>query len=604
MCHRHRCDTVAQYQGVMEMRFLFIDFEVFVEDWLCVIIDPIDDDMQIIINNAERLKKFYEANRDALWIGYNILRYDQYIFKGAMLGMNVKRINDMIIREEIAGYRISSAFQDIPMNIYDLMEKDDKSLKLYEGMMGINIKESDVSFNIGRKLTYKELYEVVKYCIHDVKSTIKVFEAKEKLDDFEARVTLLKAMKLPVSDLAKTKAQLAAKILHARRREYYDEFNILIPTNIRIKRYGKVVDWFTSLENRDYDKNLEIMVADVPHVFAWGGVHGARRNYVKSGYFINMDVASLYPAIMLEYGLLSRSCEGDRFRDIVNLRLKLKKEGNPMQKSLKIVINGTYGASKDRMSKLYDPRQANNVCIHGQLLLLDLLERMEEVGAEIVQTNTDGILIRMPNWYEGGKEQFRKDVEATAKEWEQRTHLVLEFDEFIKVVQGDVNNYLAVPTGDLFKPNGEYRGKIKGAYLKKLNTLEYDLAIVNKALFKYCLDGTPVRQTIMKGDRLKDFQMVKKISNKYTGLYYGGKPLNERCIRMFATKEMSGMTITKRSKETGKLAKLEGSPTKAVIINEDVNGLSIPDWLDREWYIRLAERRMVKFLNPKEGAMF
>jgi hypothetical protein len=40
--------------------------------------------------------------------------------------------------------------------------------------------------------------------------------------------------------------------------------------------------------------------------------------------------------------------------------------------------NGTYGAMKDKHNSLYDPRQANNVCVAGQLLLLDLIEKLED----------------------------------------------------------------------------------------------------------------------------------------------------------------------------------------------------------------------------------
>mgnify|MGYP002508571603 CR=1 FL=1 len=49
---------------------------------------------------------------------------------------------------------------------------------------------------------------------------------------------------------------------------------------------------------------------------------------------------------------------------------------------------------KDRHNALYDPRQANNVCVGGQLLLLDLIERLED-HCDIIQSNTDGILIKL-----------------------------------------------------------------------------------------------------------------------------------------------------------------------------------------------------------------
>ena len=49
---------------------------------------------------------------------------------------------------------------------------------------------------------------------------------------------------------------------------------------------------------------------------------------------------------------------------------------------------------KDKYNGLYDPRQANNVCIAGMLLLLDFNRKLE-AHCEIIQSNTDGILIKM-----------------------------------------------------------------------------------------------------------------------------------------------------------------------------------------------------------------
>ena len=51
------------------------------------------------------------------------------------------------------------------------------------------------------------------------------------------------------------------------------------------------MEWFKNPKNKDYDKSLEIDIAGVPHTFAWGGLHGASKNYNGCGYFVNVDVA-------------------------------------------------------------------------------------------------------------------------------------------------------------------------------------------------------------------------------------------------------------------------------------------------------------------------
>lgn len=559
---------------------LFYDFEVFSHDWLVIFIDPSKRKETVIVNDRELLTSFYEVHKDDIWAGFNSRHYDQYILKAILLGMNPKMVNDKIIIDGIDGWRISDAFREIPLNNYDVMTGVDRGLKYFEGSLGNSIEESSVPFDIDRKLTDSEIEETIKYCRHDVEETIEVF--MERISDFNAQLGLLQMFDLPLSEISRTKVQLSARILEASKRSYDDEFEIDFPSTMRIQKYQSVVDWYKNPENLDYSKSLDIEVAGVPHSFGWGGVHGAIKNYEGEGHFINMDVASLYPSLMINYDLLSRSCKPEKFKDIVDTRLRYKAEKNPLQAPLKIVINGTYGASKDKFNPLYDPRQANRVCIYGQLLLLDLIEHLEPV-CEIIQSNTDGVLVKL-------KDSSQKSfdlVDDIAYEWEQRTGLVLEFDEFSKVIQKDVNNYIIVA------PDGDW--KSKGAYVKKLSSLDYDLAIVNKALSEYLVNGTPIEKTINECNDLKQFQLVKKVGMKYLGIYHGEKLLAEKCVRCFASKNKRDGGLQKLHRETGRFAKIEGTPLNARLINTDINGMTCPAWLDKNWYIEMARKRANDF---------
>ena len=150
------------------------------------------------------------------------------------------------------------------------------------------------------------------------------------------------------------------------------------------------------------------------------------------------------------------------------------------------------------------------------MLLLDLIEKLEP-HCQLIQSNTDGILIRMPDGKDPNK--WYELIDDLSYEWEKRTGLILEFDEYVKVFQKDVNNYIVVSA------DGKY--KSKGAYVKKLSDLDYgDFPIVNKSLVEYMVKGVPVEQTINQCDQLKEFQMVTKIGGKYKHLLHGGKILN------------------------------------------------------------------------------
>lgn len=569
---------------------LFYDFEVFKKDWLVVAIDMVKREEHIIVNDKKQLEQLYNDNKNNIWIGFNSRHYDQYIFKGILAGFNPKEINDFIIVKKEQGWKFSNLLRNFPLNNYDVMTRTDRGLKTFEGFMGNDIRESSVPFDIDRKLTPEEIDETIKYCRHDVEQTIEVF--LQRKSDFEAQMLLLKMFNLPLSDISKTKVQLSAKILDAKKpiEAYDDEFDISFPETMKIKKYINVVNWYKNPENLCYfdpvgnKKQYIVNVAGIPTTFGWGGVHGAREKYSSEGYFINMDVASLYPSLMIQYNLHSRSCNPEKFNDIVNTRLQYKAEKNPLQATLKIVINGTYGAMKDKNNPLYDPRPANNVCVYGQLLLLDLMEHLENY-CEIIQCNTDGILIKMPT--DQKEEAWYQLIDDIAYEWEKRTGLQLEFDEYRKVYQKDVNNYVIVDG------NGNY--KSKGAYVKKLNNLDYDLPIVNKAMIDYIVRGIPVEYTILHCNDLKEFQQVKKISGKYKYILHGSKKLVEKCIRCFASIDESDCGLVKIHAKTHRAAKIENTPEHCFLMNNCVNNCNVINKLNKRWYIELAEKRLKDF---------
>ncbi len=579
---------------------LFYDFEVFKYDWLVVIIDMTEKKEHVIINDQAALEAIHKAHINDIWVGFNSLHYDQYILKGILCGFDPKRINDFIIVKNNPGWKFSSLLRNVPLINYDVMLNLDRGLKWFEGSMGNNIKESSVPFDIDRKLTQEELDETVKYCRHDVEQTIEIF--LQRKEEFDGRMGLVKlacaGQGLDLNLLSKTKPQLSAIILNATKvPDRGDEFDIDFPSTMNIRKYTNVVDWYKDPENRKYyiivpgrkkaqQNKLETMVAGVPHTFAWGGVHGAREHYHARGYFLNMDVASLYPSLMIKYNLHSRNiADPQKFVDIYHQRLELKKKKDPLQAVLKIVLNSTYGVMKDKNNALYDPLQANRVCVYGQLLLLDLIEHLES-RCEIIQSNTDGVLVKMPDGL--NEDEWFDWVDDVAFEWEQRTGLQLEFDEYREVFQKDVNNYIVIAE------DGHY--KSKGAYVKELSNLDNgDFPIINKALTEYMVHGTPIETTIFGCDELKPFQMVAKITSLYDCILHGNKKIKEKCIRVFASNSSADAGVQKVSIRTGRPEKIANSPDHCFLFNDEVNGVKCPAKLNKQWYVDTAQERLKGF---------
>lgn len=568
----------------------FYDFEVFKHDWMVVVINPVTHDERVIINDVDALTALYEGHKRDIWVGYNNLHYDQFIFKGILCGFDPKAINDFIIVEGHKGWQYSSLLRKVYMVNYDVFHpRTDRGLKTHEAYLGNDICETTVPFDIDRKLTDAEIAETVKYCRHDVEQTIEVF--MQRKSEFDARMDLLKMFDLPLVYLGKTDAQLTAIILGAERpaRPRDDEFDIMPLPCLDLGPYDFIRSWYLNPANQDYSATLDFDIAGCPHKCAWGGLHGAIAQYAGEGYFINVDVESYYPAEMIAHELLSRNVrDPSKFKGIRDHRIELKHAKDPRQKALKLVINGTFGASKDKFNALYDPRQANMVCVNGQLMLIDLMHKLvRDVGAEIIQSNTDGVLIRMPDGFGGGPDAFYDRVDDVAYEWEHRTGMGLEFDEFTRVYQKDVNNYVLVAADGSMKT--------KGAYVKKLGPLDYDLAVVNKALVEFMVHGVPVEDTIAADDDLIDYQRVVKVSGKYKYGVHGHERLTDRCFRVFAsTRESDGM-IGRVKAGKAKPEKFGNTSEHSFIDNGDVHGKKCPSHLDKAWYIQLAKTRLAQF---------
>lgn len=596
------------------------DFECYSRiNWWCVTFINYQDRNNIItiINNRQLLIQFYELHKDEIFVSYNGRQYDTGIFKGILDGMNVGYVNDKLIKEGKKPFQVVKNHKNYPLNDYDAILKD-KSLKQLEAFMGDDIRETEVDFNIDRPLTEAEIEQTKIYNIHDVSELLKVLDAC--WNDFEGQLDIIELYGLDMSYFTKTKVQLAAKILNAvDQHTMDDEFDICLPDTIRLSdKYKFIPEWYMNPKNWRYKEHLHseddqhnnqltCIVAGIPHVFAWGGCHGADdKQSIFEGIILHADVSSMYPTTDIEYNLLSRKFKNpDDFRMMRDFRLKLKAEGNSKNKALKPMINGIYGASKDRNGAIYDPLMANLTCIFGQMFILDLIDKLEPY-CRLLQTNTDGIFVLCES-----EEQKNKVIEITHYVGE-RLRMEFEIDEYTKLIQKDVNNYIAI------MKNGEV--ECKGSMVKYNNPIDNDLPILNDAVRNYLAYDIPIEKTINECDELIKFQKVIKLSSKYKEVWYGaalsGKSkdgsvkisgidrelLKNKVHRVFASNRPSDGSIYKLKIEKGvkSYEKFANTPDHLFIDNEDIHAKSIPTYLDREYYINEAKKRVSMFLTKDE----
>ncbi len=557
-----------------------IDFEVFKYDWLVVIINPIEKTITKIVNDVQVLERYFNDHSQEIWIGYNNRRYDQYIMKAILLDMNPKEVNDWIIVDNRPGWQYSSLFNKIDMINFDTMLRMDTGLKSLEAFMGNDIRETSVPFDIDRKLTKEEIEQTFFYCTHDVEQTIEVWLARKA--EYDAAMGLVKIFNLPLSYMGKTGAQRVAKILGGKGKKFDDEFEFPIVGTLRLKKYRAVRDWYRNPENHDYRKKQKIMIAGVEHTLAWGGLHGAIKKYYGEGIYLMADVTAYYPSLQERYKFGYRNMGNpENFEKIHGENLRMKATGNKAARlPYKIADNAISGQLKDAFSPLYDPRENNAICVNGQLLLVDLIEKLEPY-CQLIQSNTDGILIKLKSIDDYDL------IDDIVWEWEKRTGMRMGFDIYTKVFQKDVNNYLLVA------PDG--KTKTKGAYTKALSPVDYDLPIINKAMVDYMTNGTPVEKTIGDCDELIMFQKVVKLSGKYWRAWHDGKYMAEKCYRVFASKDKSATYIGKCKQSGATIEKFANTPNHCFIDNGSIKGKKVPLNLDKQWYVSLAKERLSQY---------
>ena len=468
------------------------------------------------------------------------------------------------------------------------------SLKQLEAFMGHSIEESSIPFDYDGEFTEEMKQETIRYCTHDVLETVEVL--KRRIYDFMAQKSLIETFNLPMTDYRLTKAQLTAKVLKCKKGRdlKHQEWDNKILPCVDITKYTEVLDFYSDRKNYMDGDKLEITISGVPHTFALGGIHGAVKRYHKKGQLLHIDVTSYYPSIMIQHNLLTRqSQEPKLFEEIYNKRVELKKAGKKQEQApYKIILNSTFGIMNQEYSKAYDPQMNHNVCINGQLMLLMLLEMLEGT-CDLIQSNTDGIIVDCTD-----RDQAR--VEEICHEWERKTKMGLSFERVSEIWQKDVNNYLIQ-----FDDGKE---EAKGAYVKFNSDLDNDMSIVNEAVREGLrkMSWKAIDDYIDSCNKPEDlikFQKIVKLSTRYSHVYIGYNEIqNHKCFRVFAV--CDGEIISKAKNRDGTHEKYANTPESATIVFGDLADKNLRDIMgrtfgiesvDKQYYIELAKSRAMDF---------
>ena len=528
---REGYDTKQKYEWIY-------DIEVFQEDWLFVA-KTLDGKNKLICWNDPI--KLYDWIRNKILIGFNNAAYDDVVIRHALSypyikdkSFTVKKYSDALIMHGAkpsypelnapAWFNPNYLSWDISFHgPFDIRRNSLKKLTM--STLNKRNYDSSVSFDTPRKLTPKERLDVEKYCEMDVDNTLDLFMpdpnnpkrtfAKESYD---IRWNMIVEYKMRAKTLINKSSSFAGKLLCGEdakantgntfkivdgKRQYYSIPELAMKELVNDDGTPtKLLQFYLdNQDNPEYIKEkFEVQLGGLDeghkYQFGFGGLHQALIGY-RSKNLVNMDVASLYPSLLVEYGLMSRGAakNPESYKEVYHTRLKAKKEGKTLlNQGLKLILNGAIGAMLSEFNPLFDTWSNSSICVHGQLLLFILVKRLYDAGFNIIQTNTDGIMI---------ERQENVDFMPIAEKWMEETRLILEFDEIDTLAQNNVNNYYCKFT------NGKV--KSKGFYLSN----EKFGKATSKILCNMVTD-----QPLLDGVEPRDFVLYKKHA---IGEIYDGK---------------------------------------------------------------------------------
>jgi len=486
-------------------------------------------------NVCYKLRQFLKNNVRGL-IGFNNLNFDYPVLHNTILRTEspyrAKDIYEEV--EKIINNKYSSIWENqikIPqLDLFKIWHYDNKnkstSLKWLEFAMRLENVE-DLPYKVGTHLTNEQMDHVIEYCKNDIDATEKFYKKSLKhieirqfyskhedinlMNDSEIGMSkkifgkyLSKEMGISFKELKEQRTyrkEVFIKNIIFNYIKFNDEIN-----KQTLDKYNKSVWQYNENEEKSSSSiSFSVPYKNVIREYAEGGLH----SFGKPGIYetnddyilVDVDYASFYPHISfrnklhpehIPEGIFNKIYEGF-YKD-----RKLYNKKDPRNYVLKIILNGSYGLSKDKYAYLYDPAWQLAICINGQLILTLLTEKIYEKckkQVQIIFENTDGAMYRI----------HRSDLHflnEACSEIEKVVNIPLETQECSKIIIRDVNNYINIISDSNIKFKGCF--EIDRDYHKN-----HSKRIVPIALANYFINNISIKDTIINHLNYNSIPIVK-----------------------------------------------------------------------------------------------
>ena len=533
---------------------LVYDIEVFPNCFSCCVKNT--ETKEILLfecsNRKDNLQDLIELfdNNNYLFCGYNNIHYDNPIinllrkFRNKIKDLNYIKICDNIFKlsDCIVNSEDTSKWKDLKyatdyatLDLLTMLFSQKLRVGLKEMQVTMkfkNVQEYEGKFN--ENILDEDIPKMLEYNINDVESTEELLYRCEK--DIELRLGIEKEFGIDV--LSKDGMSIGTEILKTKylektKQSWYDIKDLRSPCDtIDLKdvifpfiEYKTPIlqELLTEMKNQKVSagrKGFEkhFLLNGVEITVGVGGIHSKNEPEIiipkENELLLDSDVNSLYPSLIISYNLVPKHL-GKEFLSIYGQvredRLYAKRHHQDIKNTTyKLALNGATGNYQNQYSWLYDPVAVLKIRINGQLLLLKLAEMLIEVGANLKQLNTDGILYLIDK---------NTDYQKVLTEWEKLTKLTLETEEFESFYQYAINDYLGVLKG-YNKTKDKSLLKKKGLFIDKVSLGKgMQPMIIPKAINAYFSDNIPIEDTIKNSKDLNDFVTYQKVDKKFSVEY-------------------------------------------------------------------------------------
>lgn len=521
-----------------------------------------------------QLKEFYfcgfnNKSYDDVLINYLIIRFDDLRYKPIFeITWLIKSMSDKIIKEPVANwvdYKHAYLFNSFDLMTMSFSAKNRVGLKELEVTMSFpNVMEyeGDFSKNVPKELKDK----VIEYNQNDVLATGELLNLKK--NDIELRLKLNEKYKINV--LSKDNVNMGMEIL---KKEYLEKTNKTwddikdLKTPCQLVPFKNIIFDFIQYTTPPLQKLLEKLkkisidpnnkdfrevfeIGGVVHNISLGGLHSINNAEIiipnEDELLIDYDVDSFYPSCLIVNNLYPKHLGigfVDIYKNIRDERVEAKRDKNSfLADAFKYAINGLSGNLQSQYSWTYDPELVVKLRINCQLMILMLIEKFDLLGAKIVQSNTDGILIKI-------KKSLLPEIEKAKDEWCKLTKLSMSKEEFERFYQYDVNNYIGVKKGFKETKDPELIKK-KGFFVDETNLGKgMSPKVIAKSLINYFVYNISPEETLKEDKDIKDYLTYQRVSRDFIVEYNGEKALH---INRFYMSTNGGILIKYKMEKGGK----------------------------------------------------